>query len=237
MKINIKKFCTIFLIVIAMFTSTNAQSKAIITNLETESKKNGAFIKLFTTSAVNPKHITGWTSDDRWFYITIFNAIADSGRVAGSQLQHPITDIQVNNLTESTQLAFKINQNIENFEFYQAKSPPEILLSLRFPVNDIAMMLEDERERMAAIEPLPVPPSQAEDNTIATKMDDNYIEMPSHYEKIRTALYLSGASLTVAGIAVEANNSKGLSWKIPTGLAILAGTYLYDKYFYKSEKK
>ena len=224
-----------------MFTAINAQEKSIITHLAIDEKKNGAFIKLFTTSVINPKHISGWTSADGWFYITIFNAIADSGRLADSQLHNPITNIQITNDAESTQLAFKINKTIENFEFYQAKSPPEILLSLRFPLNDVAAVLEREREIMATIEPLPdlipEPLPQDSDTTFAAKLTNIAAEIPSQYNKIKTALYLSGASLTVAGVAVEANRSKGISWEMPTGLAILAGTYIYDKYFSKSDKK
>lgn len=223
-KINIAIICLTLSIV-----SINAQTKSIITHLNIENKKNGAFVKIFTTSPVNPKHITGWNGDDGWFYITVLGAIADSGRVVNSEIKYPVSQIQVFNAEESTQLALKINATIENFEFYQSKSPPEILVSLRFPINEIATVLEQERENMESVEYV---------TTIDGKIEtDERVPIPDQYKRIRAALYLSGASLTIAGAALQSNKSEKFSWEIPAGLAIIAGTFIYDKYFHQYEKE
>jgi hypothetical protein len=208
--------------------SINAQTKSIITHVDIDNKKNGAFVKLFTTSPVEQKHITGWSADDGWFYITVLNAIADSGRVVSSEVKYPVSEIQVNNTNESVQIALKIDKVIENFEFYQSTSPPEILLSLRFPINDVAAILEQERENMG---------SAVSITTEAGKIEtDTGIPILNQYKRLRAALYLSGASLTIAGAALESNKSEGFSWEIPTGLAIIAGTFIYDRYFHKPKK-
>lgn len=223
-KINIAIICLTLSIV-----SINAQTKSIITHLNIENKKNGAYVKIFTTSPVNPKHITGWNGDDGWFYITVLGAIADSGRVVNSEIKYPVSQIQVFNAEESAQLALKIDATIENFEFYQSKSPPEILVSLRFPINEIATVLEQERENMESVEYV---------TTIDGKIEtDERVPIPDQYKRIRAALYLSGASLTIAGAALQSSKSEKFSWEIPAGLAIIAGTFIYDKYFHQYKKE
>ena len=222
-QINIAIICLTLGIV-----SINAQTKSIITHINIENKKNGAFVKLFTTSPVEQKHITGWIADDGWFYITVMGAITDSGRVASSEIKHPISEIQVDNTDESTQIALKVKETIENFEFYQSKSPPEILVSLRFPIYEVAAVLEQERESMGSAESITTEEDQFD--------TDAGVLIPDQYKRIRTALYLSGASLTIAGAALESSKSEGFSWEIPTGLAVLVGTFIYDKYFHKPKK-
>ncbi len=223
-QINIAIICLTLGIV-----SINAQTKSIITHLNIDNKKNGAFVKLFATSPVDQKHITGWNGDDGWFYITVMNAIADSSRVVNSEIKYPVSEIQVNNTDESTQISLKIKKTIENFEFYQSKSPPEILVSLRFPIYEVAAILEQERENMGSAESITTERGQIETYT--------EVPIPDQYKRIRAALYLSGASLTIAGAALESSKSEGFSWEIPTGLALIAGTFIYDKYFHKPKKE
>ncbi|MBU0528753.1 hypothetical protein KKF86_03230 [bacterium] len=223
-QINIAIICILLSIV-----SINAQTKSIITHVNIDNKKNGAFVKLFTTSPVDQKHITGWSADDGWFYITVLNAIADSGRIASTEIKYPVSKIQVNNADESAQIAFKINEVIENFEFYQSKSPPEILLSLRFPIHDMATVLKQERANMGSAESVTTEGEQIE--------TDTGILIPDQYKRIRASLYLAGASLTIAGAALESSKSENIIWEIPTGLAIIAGTFIYDKYFHKPNKE
>jgi hypothetical protein len=219
----------LFICLLLSFVSLDAQAKSIVTHLDIEPKKNGAFIKIHTTSPIEQRHITGWTAQGGWFYVTILGAISDSMRVANSELKSPVLEIQVVNTEESTQLAFKIDQNVENFEFYQSKSPPEILASLRFPLGEVADILEEEREEMASVEPIKTTDTQLQTNT--------GVLLPDHYKRIKTALYLTGASLTIAGVAIEANKSEGFTWEIPTGLAIIAGTVIYDRYFHTENKE
>jgi len=210
------------------FVSLQAQSKSVVTHLDVETKKNGAFLKIHTTTPINPQFVSGWTAEGGWFYITILGAISDSARVMNSDFSSPVSEIQVDNSEESTQLALKIDQKIENFEFYESKSPPELLVSLRFPLTEIAGVLEVEKDKMETVE------------TITTTNEelkaDTGVLLPDHYKRIKTALYVTGASLTIAGAAIEANKSEGFTWEIPTGLVMIAGTFIYDKYFHKPKK-
>jgi hypothetical protein len=137
-------------------------------------------------------------------------------------------EIQVDNSEESTQLALKIDQIIESFEFYESKSPPELLVSLRFPLTEIAGVLEVEKDKMKTGETITTTNEELTANT--------GILLPDHYKRIKTALYITGASLTIAGAAIEANKSEGFTWEIPTGLVMIAGTFIYDKYFHKPKK-
>ncbi len=223
-KINIAIICLSLGIV-----SLNAQTKSVITHLSIENKKNGAFVKLFITSPVDPKHITGWSADDGWFYITVLGAIADSGRVVNSEIKYPVSQLDVFNAEESAQIALKIDKTIENFEFYQSKSPPEILVSLRFPINEVAAVLEQEQENMEFAESVIIIDSQ-----IKTERE---VVIPDQYKRIRASFYLTGVSLTVAGAALQSNKSEEFSWEIPAGLAVIVGTFIYDKYFHQHEKE
>lgn len=217
-KIKLSLICLALSIV-----SLNAQTKAVITQVIVEPKKNGAFVHLFATKTVDEKHITGWQTDNGWFYITIMDAIADSARVMETLPVYPISEIQVSNVGESTQIALKLETNVENFEFYQAQTPPEILLSLRFPLEQVVGIIEEETANSTPIE-------QATIQTAEVIPDD------IRYKRIRAALYLAGGSLTVAGIAIEASDSDNVSWEISTGLGIVVGTYLYDRFIYKKKQ-
>lgn len=229
MKTFNKRFNIVIICILLGIVSINAQTKSIITHVNIDTKKNGAFVKLFATSPVDPKHITGWTGEDGWFYITIMNAIADSGRVASTENNYPISEIQVYNAKESTQIALKVQERIEKYEFYQSKSPPEILLSLRFPIRDVASVLKQEKKDMDSAESITTVDGQIE--------ADTGMLIPDQYKRIRASLYLAGASLTIAGATLESSKSENFNWEVPTGLAIIAGTFIYDKYFHKPRKE
>lgn len=225
--ISIRNF--IFICILSCFVSIQGQTKSVITHLDVDKKKNGAFVKIHTTSPINPKYVTGWTAEGGWFYITILGAISDSSRVMNSEIKSPVKEIQVENAAESTQLALKIDQVVDSFEFYQSNTPPELLVSLRFPVNEVAGVLEVEKDRMASAESVTTYDSDLKPNT--------GVLLPDHHKRIKAALYLTGTSLTIAGAAIESNNSEGFTWEIPTGLAIIAGTFIYDKYIRKPKKE
>ena len=72
----------------------------------------------------------------------MLGAISDSVSITHSQYKFPITNIQTANSTESTQIALEFKREIESFELYQSDAPPEILLSLRFPVDEIFVQAE-----------------------------------------------------------------------------------------------
>ena len=103
-------------------------------------------------------------------------------------------------------------------------------MSLRFPITDIAAVLEHERNEMKSVEAITT-------DDVSTTSDEEIVEIPDRYKRIRSALYLTGASLTIAGAAIEVNREEGFSWEIPIGISIMAGTFIYDKYLHKSNKE
>jgi len=228
MKLNTWSRNILIICCVIGFVSLHAQTKSVVTHLDVEAKKNGAFLKIHTTTPINPQFVSGWTAEGGWFYITILGAISDSARVMKSNFSSPVMELQVDNNEESTQLALKIDQKIENFEFYESKSPPELLVSLRFPLTEIAGVLEVEKDKMETAETITTTNEELAANT--------GVLLPDHYKRIKTALYVTGASLTIAGAAIEANKSEGFTWEIPTGLVMIAGTFIYDKYFHKPKK-
>ena len=48
------------------------------------------------------------------------------------------------NSGECTQLALRLEREVESFEFYQSDTPPEILLSLRFPVHEVFVQSKND---------------------------------------------------------------------------------------------
>ena len=210
-----KQICVFILIVLQ---SVPGQSKPEILDVTIDVKQNGIFIKFNTSVPVKLHNITGWSAESGWFYITILNAMSDSVAITNSAYRFPITNIQTANSGESTQIALKLDREVESFEFYRSDAPPEILLSLRFPVDEIFVHAEEGISKQ---------PSKFE-----------YRKKKSQqYKRTRTGLYLLGSSLTIAG-TMDMDNKNEMSWELPAGLLILAGTYFFDIVLYpKLHKK
>ena len=85
-----------------------------IKNLQIESKKNGTVIQLDSNRKVNLENITAWYSSE-WFYMTIYDANADSLSLANYK-NDSLKNIEVSNSDESTQIAVQLFSEIESFE-------------------------------------------------------------------------------------------------------------------------
>ena len=85
-----------------------------IKNLQIESKKNGTVIKLDSNRKVNLENVTAWYSSE-WFYMTIYDANADSLSLANYK-NDSLKNIEVSNSDESTQIAVQLFSEIESFE-------------------------------------------------------------------------------------------------------------------------
>ncbi len=195
---------------LVIFNSLWGQAKPQITNMSLDIKQNGAFIQLRSNLVIDKQDITGWVADNGWFYLTVYNAVSDTIALTKTNYSYPITNIEAINTDESTQISFQIAQEIETFEFYQSTNPPEILLSLRFPVGEL---IEDFAEH-------PKP--------IIAPTPKKRIESP-YYKRFRTALYIVGTSLTLAGI-LEQDNKDASSWELISGITLIGSTYIYDQY-------
>ena len=85
-----------------------------IKNLQIESKKNGTVIHLDSNRKVNLENVTAWYSSE-WFYMTIYDANADSLSLANYK-NDSLKNIEVSNSDESTQIAVQLFSEIESFE-------------------------------------------------------------------------------------------------------------------------
>ena len=85
-----------------------------IKNLQIESKNNGTIIQLNLNKKVNLENVTAWYSSE-WFYMTIYDANADSLSLANYK-NDSLKNIEVSNSDESTQIAVQLFSEIESFE-------------------------------------------------------------------------------------------------------------------------
>jgi hypothetical protein len=85
-----------------------------IKNLLIESKNNGTVIQLDSNKKVNLENVTAWYSSE-WFYMTIYDANADSLSLANYK-NDSLKNIEISNSDESTQIAVQLFSEIESFE-------------------------------------------------------------------------------------------------------------------------
>tara|TARA_B100000401_G_scaffold85933_1_gene54592 strand:- start:95 stop:697 length:603 start_codon:yes stop_codon:yes gene_type:complete len=90
-----------------------------IKNLQIVSKNNGTVIQLDSNKKVNLENVTAWYSSE-WFYMTIYDAYADSLSLANYK-NNSLKNIEVSNSDESTQIAVQLFSDIESFEINTPK--------------------------------------------------------------------------------------------------------------------
>jgi hypothetical protein len=206
-------------LVVLLFGLVSGQvSRPVITGVAIEPKRNGCTIRIFSTGSIPIRNVSGWFAETQWFYLTILGAVADTARIPVTPLQDPVTAIQAVNTAETAQLSFKLDKSIDGFELYQSREPAEILLTLRFPVSEVLSALLEEKQELTI----------AGQASIQTGPSAESFR----YQRVKTALYLLGTSLTIAGVIAQDNRVSGVAWELPTGLALIIGTYLYDRYLH-----
>jgi len=177
-----------------------------VRSAQIEVKANGILVHLFTDVPPSLSNITGWIQGKEWFYLTILEAFSDTAILATTPLTSPISTLQTINLPQSTQIALHLERTIDHFEIYTASTPPELLISLRYPVSEVLALLDTvNKEEIAPI------------------------SQPTAYHKIRTTLYLAGTAFTIGGIILRSGKSNQ-NTMLFLGVGILIGTYLYDTY-------
>ena len=178
-----------------------------ITDLQVEVKKNGIFLKIHSDKPIPENTVTGWFSDNGWFYATIMNAYIDTNLVERIKYPAPVQNIIVHNSAESVQISLAV-PIIETHEFLWPGNPRELVVSLRFPIKTIKPVFAEAN------------PSNENNSNLVTKLN---------YSRMRTAALLIGVSLSVSGI-VDSDGQDSIGWELPTGLGLLIATYLYDRY-------
>ena len=178
-----------------------------ITDLKVEVKKNGIFLKIRSDEPIPENTVTGWYSDNGWFYVTIMNTSIDTNLVRRINYPAPIRTITFHNSAESVQISLAV-PIIETHEFLWYGNPRELLVSLRFPLESITPVFAEAKSN--------------------NKRNVN-LESELNYSRMRNATLLIGVSLSVAGI-VASDGQNSIGWELPTGLGLLIATYMYDRY-------
>ena len=178
-----------------------------ITDLKVELKINGIFLKIHSDKPIPENTVTGWFSDNGWFYATIMNAYIDTNLVESLRPPALVKKIIVHNSAESVQISLAI-PIIETHEFLWPSNPRELLVSLRFPLDSLTPVFADAK-------PIGKP--------------NVNLESELNYSRIRNAALLIGVSLSVAGV-VASDGQEALGWELLTGFGLLIVTYIYDRY-------
>ncbi len=197
-------------------TTLAAQNLSVINAVDIQPKVNGLLVRFSVSTPIPTENITAWQAQNHWFYITFFQCQSDSFALVNSYKPIPEMDrIDILNSKESTQIAFRILKSVEDFDF-QSNNNGYLDLALRFPREEVLAALESEV--ISQNEVLTLAPAKPKKNSPL-------------YLRLRPAAYLVGVSLSVSGILANDNRS-GTSWELPTGVAILGLTYIYDHYIH-----
>ena len=196
-----------FLIICLLFCCQTMAKDINITDLKVEVKINGIFLKIHSDKPIPENTVTGWFSDNGWFYATIMNAYIDTNLVESLRPPALVKKIIVHNSAESVQISLAI-PIIETHEFLWPSNPRELLVSLRFPLDSLTPVFADAK-------PIGKP--------------NVNLESELNYSRIRNAALLIGVSLSVAGV-VASDGQEALGWELLTGFGLLIVTYIYDRY-------
>ncbi len=190
---------TIFLLLLLTGIS-KGQEKSYINDLRIDPKQNGLFLTVRSSSPLKIENLTGWVNEN-WFYMTVHQAYGDTTALRSTPLVNPVITIENTNAEESTQLALRINGQIENFEFYLSDDKQTIIAALYYPAE-----------------------------TVVALMEQNQTAGYSSYKlssRLRTVFYLTGAALTISGV-ISGDGSEQGNTELTLGIIILAGTYIYE---------
>lgn len=120
---------------------------------------------------------------------------------------------------ESVQLSIKISVPPENHEFFQKSEMNKLFLTLRISMPTITMADSTTKQEI---------------QLSAIKEKKSKLFFPKKDNNIKVIGYFIGVAFTVSGILQEDSKSS-LNWELPTGIGILLGTLVYDKYFDKQD--
>ena len=166
-----------------------------------KSKTNGILVFLKVDSLPDAQNLTGWQSQNDWFYITLYQCRMMKSKQLLKEIDSNILDFEMIENEESLQLGIKSKESIEQFNFSLNPNTNTITASLHFSTKYFANKNKDE---------IILNPSQNTGLSRGTK----------------TWLNVSGIGLTISGILKEekvSNNPQTIA-----GLSIVLTTFLLD---------
>ena len=170
-------------------------------SVNVKSKTNGILVFLKVDSLPDSKNLTGWQSQNDWFYITLYQCRMIKSKQLLKEIDSNILDFEMIENEESLQLGIKSRETIEQFNFSLNSNINTITTSLRFSTKFFADKHKDE-------------------------IVVNHSQYTGLSRGIRTWLNVSGISLTLSGILKEekvSNNPQTIA-----GVSIVVATFLVD---------
>ena len=196
-----------FYLILFFFVIQSFAADIKITDIKINSKKNGVFLTISSNQPLSRATVTGWYSENGWFYTTIMNARIDTNMIETIKTPSIVNKINLHNTSESVQISIKV-PSIEMHDFFDSDNPNELMLALRFPISSIENVLSE-----------------------AKSVHESNLDMQTafNYNQIRNAALLVGASLSIAGI-ISSDEQETIRWEFITGVGLLIATYIYDRY-------
>ena len=196
-----------FYLILLFFAIQSFAADVKITDIKINSKKNGVFLTISSNQPLSRATVTGWYSENGWFYTTIMNARIDTNMVETIKTPSIVNKINLHNTSESVQISIKVPM-IEMHDFFDSDNPNELMLAILFPISSIENVLSE-----------------------AKSVHESNLDMQTafNYNQIRNAALLVGASLSIAGI-ISSDEQETIRWEFITGVGLLIATYLYDRY-------
>ena len=169
-------------------------------SVNVNSKANGILVYLKVDSLPNSENLTGWQSQNDWFYITLYQCKMIKSKQL-KEIDSNILDFEMIENEESLQLGIKSRESIEQFNFSLNPNTNTITTSLHFSTKFFANKNKDE-------------------------VVVNHNQNTGLSRGTRTWLNISGIGLTLSGILKEEkvlNNPQTIA-----GVSIVVATFLLD---------
>ena len=170
-------------------------------SVSAKSKTNGILVFLKVDSLPDAKNLTGWQSQNDWFYITLYQCRMIKSKQLVKEIESNILNFEMIENEESLQLGIKSKESIEQFNFSLSPNTSTIIASLHFSRKFFA--------------------DKHKDGIVV-----NHSQNTGLSRGVRTWLNISGISLTLSGILKEekvSNNPQTIA-----GVSIVLATFLLD---------
>ena len=189
------------LIISYLFYHTIAFSEYYsLESVNVNSKANGILVYLKVDSLPNAENLTGWQSQNDWFYITLYQCKMIKSKQL-KEIDSNLLDFEMIENEESLQLGIKSRESIEQFNFSLNPNTNTITTSLHFSTKFFVNKNKDQ-------------------------VVENQNQSAGLSRGTRTWLNISGIGLTLSGILKEekvSNNPRTIA-----GLSIVVATFLLD---------
>jgi len=197
-------------------------AQAEVRSVGIETRENGLVMTIRLDQSIPQDNITGWNATNGWFYVTLYDVISDSNRLAMTAYSYPVRDFQTITMDESSQLGIKLAKNVDQYEFYLSDTPPEILVSLRYPMEKVPFIADNNTQPE-------IVKKVGEEIIIQTPPEEP--ELSFSMKRVKTIGYFLGTALTVTGLIQQDQDPDTPNKELKSGIIILLSTYIFDHVF------